>query len=144
MYKYTEEELYNNYEFKIIKRALIREFPWVKDVYTKPEDLMNYNSIFLSVVIDPIELGEQMDWTPNPWVIKSHEQDLEYHSPYISLFFINLHESETDDLNEKLKDLIDNVRNSPALPRELKLKGGSSRLITIAEYIMNPGKPPYF
>lgn len=143
-YTYTEDELYDNYEFKIIKRALMREYPWIKDVVVHPEDLKLYDTIFLRFIIDPIELGEQMGWTPNPWVVKAHKEDKEYDAPFISLFFIDLHGNDTGELKNDMLSLIKGIRRSPALPSELKLKDGGSRDILLGSFIMNPGKPPYF
>ena len=54
----TEEELYDNYEFKVTKRALMREFPFIKNVYVKdPATIDQYKSfIFLDADINPYEL----------------------------------------------------------------------------------------
>ena len=44
----TYEELLDNYEFKVGRRILIREYPWIKDVILKdPEDVNKYNLIFV-------------------------------------------------------------------------------------------------
>ena len=29
----TREELYNNYEFRVVKKILKDKYPWIKDVY---------------------------------------------------------------------------------------------------------------
>ena len=33
----TKEELYDNYEFKVTKRTLMSEFPFIKDVYVQDD-----------------------------------------------------------------------------------------------------------
>ena len=54
----TPEQLENNYEFKVVRRALMREYPWIKDVTFKPSELEKYNLIFLDLIVDPIKMGE--------------------------------------------------------------------------------------
>jgi hypothetical protein len=34
----TAQELNDNYEYKITKRALIKEFPFIKDVFVREEE----------------------------------------------------------------------------------------------------------
>ena len=34
----TREQLENNYEYKVTKKALMREFPFVKDVFVKDDN----------------------------------------------------------------------------------------------------------
>jgi hypothetical protein len=34
----TKEEIENTYEFKIIKKAVMREFPFIKDVFISEDD----------------------------------------------------------------------------------------------------------
>ncbi len=56
----TYEELMDNYEFKVSKKMLMREYPWIKDVtYKNPEDINKYNLIFIDIVVDPYELAEE-------------------------------------------------------------------------------------
>jgi hypothetical protein len=51
----TEQDIYDNYEFKVLDRALRREFPFIKKVYVKdPADIGKYETMqFLDVDINP-------------------------------------------------------------------------------------------
>jgi hypothetical protein len=57
----TREELENNYEYKVTKKALMREFPFIKDVFVKEDEEINKWSfgIFLDLIIDPFAFGHQ-------------------------------------------------------------------------------------
>lgn len=141
-FPYTQEELYDNYEFKVVKKAIMREFPWVKNVTVSPENLSKYNLIFLDLDIDPLMLGEQMGWTITPWVRRAYEEGKEYKGMYLSLFFDGTNYEETRELSESILDLARAVGQSPALPYELKIRG--ERRFSIGEYYLNQGKEPWF
>ena len=53
----TYQQLMDNYEFKIAKKMLKREYPWIKDVVIREDEINKWNLIFLDVTIDPYELS---------------------------------------------------------------------------------------
>jgi hypothetical protein len=142
-YPYTQEELYNNYEFKVIRKAIMREFPWIKDVSVTPENLEKYNLIFVDFDIDPIKLGEEMGWKLTPWVKTAFENDKEYHGMYLSLFFQNIDQGHEDvrKITQGIIDLMNSVGKSPAFPPELRLKG--DRKFVIGDFFLNKGSEPW-
>ena len=84
----TIEELENNYEYKVTKKALLREFPFVKDVYVKDDDEINkwVRYIYIDLIIDPFALAHQYGfrvWGP---VINALRRGDTYMSPYLSIF----------------------------------------------------------
>jgi len=82
-YPMTLEELENNYEFKVAKRLLKKEYPWIKDVGIRvPEEINKWNLIFLDVIIDPYELGRQEGWTVSPYLRRRMEEEGEDWTPY--------------------------------------------------------------
>ena len=117
----TYEEFLDNYEFKVAKRMLLREYPWIKDVFFRnPEEVNKYNLIFLDLIIDPFELGEQEGWRLASYVTKSVERGDDFWSPYLSTFF----RTNTDDARElvhKMDKTLENIHTSPAIPKEMKL-----------------------
>ena len=84
----TKEELYNNYEFKIVKRTLMNEFPFIKDVYVKdPDTIDQYRSfIFLDADINPYELSHMYGLKVDKLVEKYLRRGEPYWGPYLSLF----------------------------------------------------------
>jgi len=138
---YTEEELYNNYEFKVIKKALMREYPWIKDVTVTSENLNRYNLIFLDVDVDPIKLGEDIGLELTPWVKRAYENGKEYHAMYLSLLFPGVENNATTYVTRDIEELINSVGKSPAFPSELRIKGG--RRFAIGDFWINKGSEPW-
>lgn len=136
-YPYTVEELYDNYEFKVVKRALMKQFPWIKDITVDQEQLDKYNLIFMDFDIDPIILGREKGWDMTSWVRKASEDGKKYKGMYLSLFFDNIHYNDTRDLTNEIETTISQIRQSPALPSDLKLKG--DRRLSIGDFTVNRG-----
>lgn len=130
----TVQELNDNYVFKVTKRALLREFPFIKDVYIKdPEDINKYSSIiFFDVVVDPYVLshmlGVKVDKLADRWLRKGDE----YYSPYLASFVER--GDEIDEVKRAIKALLSGISNSTAIPPELKLK----KELDIGSYIAYP------
>lgn len=139
---YTLDELYNNYEFKVVKKVLMREYPWIKDVSVNPKDLDYYNIIFMNLDFDPIKLGEDKDWELSPWVKKAYDEGKYYHEMYLSLFYNKISFEDSDELKQELESLMNSVHNSPALPKDLKIEG--ERKFTVGDFYFNKGGEPWF
>ena len=119
----TYEEFLDNYEFKVAKRMLLREYPWIKDVFFRnPEDMNKYNLIFLDVTFNPFELGEQEGWRMASYVISNVQRGDNFYSPYLSTYF----RTNTDDaraLVQEIEKSLEGIHSSPAIPQEMKLPG---------------------
>ena len=138
----TPEELQNNYEYKVVKRALIREYPWIKDVTFKPEELDQYNLIFLNLIIDPVEMGEAYEWEMTPWVKSASEKGERYWGNYPSLFFKGVtYEDGKDNVTNPMDNMMRQIHDSPALPQDLRLPSG--RQFQVGSFIMNPDGEPW-
>lgn len=142
IYPYTTEEIQDNYEFKVVKKALMRELPWIKDVHIDDKNLNKYRLIFLDFSIDPIMLGEEMGWELTPWVERAYREGKEYSGIYLSLLFDNVKYEDTSDIVDEITNIIDGVHDSPALPQDLKLRGG--RKLSIGHFYVNKGSAPWF
>jgi hypothetical protein len=123
-YPMTYEQLMDNYEFKIAKKMLKREYPWIKDVVIKDNDEINkYNLIFLDVIIDPYELGRQEDWTVTSYLSRTINDVGEYWSPYLSSFFKDVLWEDARPLQDDINKALTSIHTSPALPIDLRLPG---------------------
>lgn len=112
----TIEQIKESYMFRIIKKALMRQYPWIKDVEIDGKNFNDYKTvIFLDIYFDPYELGEQMDWEVARWVTPGYDG-----GTTLSLFY-NGNNPEYRHLTDEVNDFIDEVRISPAIPDELKL-----------------------
>lgn len=118
----TKEELYDNYEFKITKRTLMREFPFIKDVYVEDEEAINRyeHYIWLSVDIDPYQMGQMYGLKVAHFVTRALKRGEPYWAPYLSTLMVGGME-ETYPIAQAMQKLMEGVHYSPALPSELKL-----------------------
>ena len=65
----TKEEVESSPMFKIVKKAIMRKYPWIKDIYAgDEEDLTKYSSmLFLDADIDAQQLADEKGWTLESW-----------------------------------------------------------------------------
>lgn len=135
------DELRNNYEYKVVKRALMREYPWVKDVTFDEEDLAKYNLIFLDLIVDPIEMGKAYGYELNSWIKGRIDRNEKYHGTFPSLIFNVPFENGKSEVTDPINDMIGEIHNSPALPEDLRL--GRGRQFQVGSYIINPDGTEY-
>ena len=137
----TREELENNYEYKVTKKALMREFPFIKDVFVKEdEDITRWShTIYLDVIIDPFAFGHQYGfrvWGP---IINYLKRGEPYMSPYLSLFIGDPDRVElASPINKAMEELMDGIHKSPAIPHELKL----GKELVIGTFTATPSSLP--
>jgi hypothetical protein len=117
----TEQDIYDNYEFKVLERALRREFPFIKKVYVKdPDDVDRYDTMqFLDVDINPYEMVQQYGLRIDPIADRYLRRGEPYWGPYLSMF-VKGSVDEARPITDAINELILGVRNSPALPPQLK------------------------
>ena len=117
----TEEELYDNYEFKVTKRALMREFPFITNVYVNDEEINKYNRmIFFQVDINPYLLSQLYGLPMSKYVDKKLRSGEDYWGPFISFFLMGGVDAARP-VNRAIDELISNIHRSTAIPQELKL-----------------------
>jgi len=125
----TQEEVENNYTYKIVRKVLMREYPWIKDVQLDVPRLENFTYvIFLDIFIDPYELGKEQEWDVARWIDRSVEQGEQYESMSLSLFFVG----STEDMRELKKEVertISDIQESPAIPPDMRLPTSEVRLM---------------
>ncbi len=131
----TKEELYDNYEFKITKRTLMREFPFIKDVYAEDEEAINRyeHYIWLSVDIDPYQMGQMYGLSVSKFVTRVLKRGEPYWAPYLSTLMSG-GVDETYPIARAMEKVIGGVHYSPALPSELKL----DKEMDISGYMVKP------
>lgn len=125
----THEEINELYHFTVLKKVLMRTYPWIKDVKL-PEDINKYSLIFLDVIFDPWELAKEKDWTVKFYVRVS---PIEW-SPYLSTFFTQ--SQEVREFMQVIGNVIDKVQKSPAIPQDMKLP--KSRKFEVGTWIASP------
>lgn len=111
----TVDQVKDSYMFRIIKRALMKQYPWIKDVEVDEEDFEEYNyNLFLKLYIDPSILAEENDWTIASWVEPGYDA-----GSTVGMFFRD--RGSFSHINDEVNDFLDDVSHSPAIPEDLKL-----------------------
>ena len=137
----TKEELYDNYEFKVTKRTLMNEFPFIKDVYVEDDEAINKyeHYIWLTVDIDPYQMGQMYGLKVAHFVTRALKRGEPYWAPYLSILMVGGME-ETYPIAQAMEKLMEGVHYSPALPSELKLP----KQLEISGHMVKPEYlPPY-
>ena len=119
----TYEELMDNYEFKVSKKILMREYPWIKDVvYKNPNDINKYSLIFIDLVVDPYELAEEYGWDVIWYIDRRVEQGEFPNYSYLSILFDGPKSTDgAKELQNQIERDLHSIHNSAAIPQELKL-----------------------
>ena len=141
-YQYSTEQLYDNYTFKLLRRALMREFPYIKNVFVNFFDLGRYNTIFLNFDFDPAIWGEMYNDPMVKWL-----KDVTDEGGYIDLSYpttaTDMAYDEYQPIKKSIQKVMSDVFNSEAVPKELKIQG--DRPVAIGTWHVNRrgGKPDY-
>ena len=138
-YHVTKEEVESSYEFKLMKRILKNEFPWIKDVRTPSEEEINqYSLIFLDIVIDPFILQKELEWPLSSYMkmymtgrFSSDSNPYVYSSAYLNVMYDILRE-EAKEVNDEVEKTMRSISTSPAVPQDLKL--GKDRNFAIGSF----------
>ena len=137
----TPEKIYNVYAFKLLRKALKREFPWIKDIFVRQEDLDLYTTIFLNFEFDPNEFSKAYGHETKKWI-----QELIDEGKYLDYSYPNLindmQYEEFKRVRDNLRSVIKDVSENPALPDEFKF---DKRNIELGSWHINrkPGEQPY-
>jgi len=137
----TPEQLENNYEYKVMKRALMKEYPWIKGVTFNPDELEKYNLIFLDLIVDPIQMGEYYGYEFNPWIVGRLNRGEYYSGNFPSLIFDIKYEQAKSEVSNPIDNTLTQIHNSPALPEDMRLPKGRS--FQVGAYIFNPDGPEW-
>lgn len=124
----TREELYNNYQFKVSKRIIMNEFPFVKDIVVMDEEFINKykHNLYVDLIIDPYLMADMYGFTVWPAVIRTHKRGEPYWSTGLSIFLDDEDRIElAHPIRRRIEQIFDSVADSEALPNELKLDGKS-------------------
>jgi len=139
----TKEEVENSYEFKLIKKILKREFPWIIDVLLPSDEEINqYSLIFVNVLIDPYMLQRETGWPFNSYMKFYFGTDntfLHTHEPYAysTAYLTTMYDVPREDSNyiqEDIEKTMKQIAKSPAIPEDLKL--GKDRQFVVGSWLV--------
>ena len=139
----TKEEVENSYEFKLIKKILKREFPWIIDVLLpSDEEINNYALIFVNIIIDPYKLQREVGWPFNSYMkfyLEGNNNFITTHEPYAynTAYLTTIYDVPREDSNyiqEDIEKTMKQIAKSPAIPEDLKL--GKDRQFVVGSWVV--------
>ena len=117
----TAQEIENNYTYKIVRKVLMREFPWIKDVQLDIPGLEKFEYVlFLDIYINPYELGEERGYNVARWIESAIRNKEDYYTSVITMYFDGSSE-EMRAITTEVNDTIEATQNSPAIPQDMRL-----------------------
>jgi len=117
----TAQEIQDNYTYKIVRKVLMREYPWIKDVQLDIPGLEKFEYVlFLDIYINPYELGEERGYNVARWIEASIRNKEDYYTSVITMYFDGSSE-EMRAITTEVNDTIEATQNSPAIPQDMRL-----------------------
>jgi hypothetical protein len=117
----TAQEIQDNYTYKIVRKVLMREYPWIKDVQLDIPGVEKFDyAIFLDVYINPYELGEEREYNVARWIEQAIRNKEDYYTSVITMYFDGSSE-EMRAITQEVNDTIRATQKSPAIPPDLRL-----------------------
>jgi hypothetical protein len=133
----TADKVRDSYEFKVVRKALMREFPFVKDVLVEEDNISRYQYIIpVSIVIDPFVLALQYNVGIKPLYLRLIKKDDDFITASLDMMFDD--RDRVRHIDGQMDKLAREIHNSPALPSEHKLP----RPLTMSLVIVNKDSIP--
>jgi len=131
----TKQELDNNYEYKAVKKVLLREFPFIKSIDVNEDKLNEYSIISLDLTIDPQMITDEYGWELTSWAKASLNRNEPYEALLLSIMFDATREMVKRSIETPMENTIKQIHETTVIPQELKLR---NRSFMVGEYIALP------
>lgn len=125
----TIEETEKNFEFKVIRKAIRQQFPFIKDLIIDKDSFDKYNTLFVFGLIDLVEAHQITGYKIYEWAV---------YNPDTPRGFSAIFDVSWEEYNEKIRKPIekmtDRIYFSDVIPDNLRLK----RFVKVLDYIVKP------
>ena len=141
----TKAEVESSPMFKIIKKAIMRKYPWIKDIYAgDEEDMKKYSSmLFLDADIDAQQLADENEWTLEQWVNPDLQRRIynrdHFNTVYLSVLFTKPSDEEARELQNDIDYEMKRIQKSNAIPSDIKI--GKTLGLSVFRYNFPPPQP---
>jgi len=122
MGKHTREDIENNYEFKVMKRLLKKEFPFITDMRLT-DNWDEYNSLyFIDITVNPTMLMELLNIPDSPNATR-YLRGYRTAVAYLSMLFPSSfnRDDSISNLAKQVQTTITRVHQSPSIPEDMIL-----------------------
>ena len=141
----TKEEVEKSPMFKIIKRAIMMKYPWIKDIYAgDEEDMRKYSSmLFLDADIDAQQLADERGWTLESWASPDKQRTPRnrdhFDTVHLSVLFTKPSDEEARELQNDIDREMKRIQKSDAIPSDIKI--GKTLGLSVFRYNFPPPQP---
>jgi hypothetical protein len=122
MARYTTEEIEDNYEFKVMKRLIKKEFPFITDMKLT-DNWSDYNSLFfVDITLSPSLLMELLNIPDTPRAtryLKAFRSEV----PYLTMLFPSEYNEgdKIHNLGKNIQSVMTKIHHSPSMPDDMRL-----------------------
>ena len=120
----TSEEILKTMDYKVIKKTLMRQYPFVIDIIPS-EDHEKYKTLtFFDVILDGKKLNEYMDGaTVSGYMDTIYSDRDRITTPYLSILYPNPKDSiKAKDLQQDIEDIMVRVHKSSVIDPSMKMR----------------------
>lgn len=119
----TKEEIENSYVFKVVRRALMNELPYIKDVRVHDKSIDETKTlIIMEMDFDPFIFSKLYNIPLANIYLRSLKYNEQDSTSVPQIFFKREYYDEVDSILRKgVGKFVDNVQSSPAIPNEYKI-----------------------
>ena len=118
----TKEEVENSYVFKVVRRALMNELPYIKGVHVDEKLFDSTNTlIFLTLDFDPFILSLQYNIPFAKIWLNYLRMVGEDTTSVPGIFFKPEYREKVDSITKEIEALVNEIQKSPAIPNEYKI-----------------------
>lgn len=118
----TIEEIENSYVFKVVRRALMNELPYIKDVRVSRESFNDTHIlIFMELDFDPFVFSKLHNIPLSNLYLRSLKYKDEDLTSVPQIFFKRDYYEEVSSVMRGIEKLVKDIESSPAIPNEYKI-----------------------
>jgi hypothetical protein len=119
----TKEEIENSYVFKVVRRALMNELPYIKGVHVDETSIKDtYTVVFLTLDFDPFIFSLQYNIPfAKTWLNYLRLVD-EDKTSVPGIFFKPEYREKVDLKLKEIEALVNDIQKSPVIPNEYKIE----------------------
>lgn len=120
----STQEILDSYEFKIVKRILMRDYPFIKEIEVDPEHHLWETLLFMNVYVDADKyekyMGHEIDPTRRMMIDRFYRGTMPL--PHPSSVFSDPEAVErADKMEREIENKLKKLHNSEIIPNDLKL-----------------------
>jgi hypothetical protein len=117
----TEQEIYDSYEFKLVRKILKKEFKWIKDIRLSGDPNRYSTLIFVTIIMDPFECAEEEGLTVAHYIKKNKPAEV---MSFPVFFSESINNPLVSNIQDEIENVFKDIKKNPSIPNELKLKSG--------------------